>query len=59
MYNLYLEPDIVAKVKLLKFRWIGPVVRVAEERKIFQCFEEALLGERPFGRHRRRYQNSL
>jgi hypothetical protein len=55
LHNLYSSPDIVRQVKSRRMRWAGHVARMGEERKMFKV----LVGKRPLGRPRRRWEDGV
>jgi hypothetical protein len=54
-FIIYLSPDIITQVKSRRMRWAGHVARMGEERKVYKV----LVGKRPLGRPRRRWEEGI
>jgi hypothetical protein len=57
--NLYSLPNIVWVVKSRRMRWAGHVARMGEERGVHRVLVGRPERNRPFGRPRRRWENSI
>jgi hypothetical protein len=54
-HNLYSSPDIIRQVKSRRMWWAAHVARMGEERKVYKV----LVGKRPLGRPRRRWEDGI
>ena len=53
--DLYSLPNIVRVVKSRRMRWAGHVARMGEDRGVHRV----LVGKRPLGRPRRRWEDNI
>ena len=56
---MYLSPNIVRVIKSRRLRWAGYVTRVEEGRSAFKILNDKPTGNRPFGRPRHRWEDSI
>jgi hypothetical protein len=52
---MYSSPNIVGVIKSRKVRWAGHVSRMGEKRGVYRV----LVGKRPLGRPRRRWEENI
>jgi hypothetical protein len=57
LYNLYSSPDIIRKIKSRQMRWVGHMVRMGEERKVYKVLVGKPEGRRPLGRPECRWED--
>ena len=57
--DLYSSPNIVWVITSRRMRWVGHVVRMGEERKVFRVLVGKPEGRRPLGRPRRRWVDNI
>jgi hypothetical protein len=55
LHSLYSSPNIVRVIKSRRMRWAGHVARIGEGRGVYRVLVGRLEGNRPLGRHRRRW----
>jgi hypothetical protein len=56
LHNLYSSPHIIRQIKSRRMRWVGHVVRMREERKVYRVLVGKPEGKRPLGRPKRRWE---
>jgi hypothetical protein len=59
IYNLYSSPIIIRIIKTRRMRWAGHVARMGEKRNAYRISMGKLEGNRPVGRPRRRWVDSI
>jgi hypothetical protein len=59
IYSLYSLPNIVRAIKSRSMRWAEHVARIAEGRCIYRVLVGRPEGNRPLGRPRRRWEDSI
>jgi hypothetical protein len=59
LYNLYLSPDIIRRIKSRRMRWAGHVARMGEGRNVYGVLVGKPEGKRPLGRPRRRWEDGI
>ena len=57
--DLYSSPHTFLLIKSRKMRWAGHVARVGERRGVYRVSVGEPQGKRPFGRPRRRWEDSI
>ena len=57
--DLYCSPNIVRVIKSRRMRWAGHVARMGERRGVYRILVGKPEGNRPLGRHRRRWENNV
>jgi hypothetical protein len=55
LHNLCCSPSIIRIINLRRMRWAGHVARMRETRNAYKI----LVGKRPLGRHRRRWEDNI
>jgi hypothetical protein len=53
------SPSIIRIIKSRRMRWAGHVARMGEKRNVYRLLVEKPEGERPLGRIRRRWVDSI
>ena len=56
---VYEDVDIISFIRLSRMRWIGHVIRLDKERKIFNIFYNQPQGTRIRGRSKNRWMDSI
>jgi hypothetical protein len=59
LHNLYCSPSIIRITKSRRMRWSGYAARMAEKRNTYRILVKMPEGERPLGRHRRRWDDNI
>jgi hypothetical protein len=59
LHNLYSSPNIVREIQSRIIRWTGHVVRMGEERKVYNVLVGKPEGKRSLGRWRRRWEDGI
>jgi hypothetical protein len=59
LHNLCSSPDIIRQIKSRRMRWVGHVVRMEEERKLYKVLVGKPEGKRPLGRPRCKWENGI
>ena len=59
LYQLYNEPDIVKYIRINRLRWLGHVQRMDEERVPLKLLHTNPDGNRPPGRPKMRWKDSV
>jgi hypothetical protein len=59
LHNLYLSPNIIRQTKSRRMKWVGHVIRMGEEGKLYKVFVGKPKGKRPIGRPRRRWEYGI
>ena len=57
LMNLYEDVDIISFIRLSRLRWIGHVVRMEKERKVYNIFYNNPQGTRVRGRPTNRWMD--
>ena len=57
--DLYTSPNIVRVIKSRRMKWAGHVARMGERRGVYRVLVGKTEGKRPFGRHRRRWEDNI
>jgi hypothetical protein len=57
--DLYYLPNIVRMIKSKRMRWARHMARMGERRVVYRVFVGKLEEKRPFGRHRRRWEDNI
>ena len=57
--DLYFSPNIVRVIKSRRMRWAGHIARMGERRVIYGDLVGKPKRQRPFGRPRRRWENTI
>jgi hypothetical protein len=56
LHNLYASPDTIRMVISMRMRWAGHVTRMRDTRNAYKIIVGKPVGNRPFGRPRRRWR---
>ena len=59
LHSLCRSPNIVRVIKSIRLRWAEHVARMEEGRSAFKILTGKPTGKRPFGRSRRRWEDSI
>ena len=59
LHHLYRSHNIVRLIKSRRIRWVGHVARMEEGRSAFKILTGKLIGKRPLGRPRRRWEDNI
>jgi hypothetical protein len=59
LHILYSSPNIIRLIKSKGTRWVGHVVRIGEERKVYRVLVGKTKGKRPLERPRRRCEDGI
>jgi hypothetical protein len=59
LHNLYCSSSIIRIIKSRIMRWAGHVARMGEKRNACGILVGKLVGKRPLGRPRRRWENNI
>ena len=59
LHSLYRSPNILRVIKSEILRWAGHVARMEESRSAFKILTGKPSGNRPLGRHRRRWEDNI
>jgi hypothetical protein len=59
LHNLYYSPNIIRMIKSRRLRWAGHVARMGEKRNAYRILVGKPEGERPVGRPRRGWLDSI
>jgi len=57
--DLYRSPSIFRLIKSRIIRWAGHVARMGERGVLYRILVGKLEGQRPLGRHRRRWDDNI
>ena len=57
--DLYCSPDIVWVIKSRRMRWAGHVAPMGERKGVYRVLVGKGEGNRPHGRHRRRWEDNM
>ena len=57
--DLYSSPNIFRMIKLRRMRWAGHVARMGDGRGVYRVLVGKPEGQRPLGRPRRRWEDSI
>jgi hypothetical protein len=59
LHILYSSPNIIRQIKSRRMRWVGHVVGMGEERKVYSVLVGKPEGKRPLGRPRHRWEDGI
>jgi hypothetical protein len=59
LHDLYSSPSIVLVIKSRRMRWAWHVARLEEKRGVYRILVGKTEGNRPLGRPRRRWEDSI
>jgi hypothetical protein len=59
LHSLYCTPNVVRVIKSRRLRWEGHVARMEQGRSAFKTLTDTPTGERPLGRPRHRWEDSI
>jgi hypothetical protein len=59
LHNLYSSPSIIIVIKSRRMRWVGHVARMGEKRNVCRLLVGKPEGNRPLGRQRRRWIETI
>ena len=57
--DLYSSPNIVRVIQSRRMRWAGHVERIMERRCVYRVLVGEPEGNRPLGRHRRKWEDNI
>jgi hypothetical protein len=56
LHHLYSFPNIITQIKSRRIRWVGHVVRIGDEEKVYKALVGNPEGKIPLGRPRHRWR---
>ena len=56
---MYRSPNVIRLIKYRILRWAGHIARMEEGRSAFNILTGKLIGKRPLGRTRRRWEDNI